>query len=199
MKINRNQLVKELWRPVRKNFIRRNMCIRGLNEHWSADLADFQAYSRQNKGYKYILVAIDSLSKFMYCEPLKNKTATCVYDAFMKIFKRSKVFPQNLQTDLGKEFYNRKLKTLFNENRINHYSTYSIIKASLAERATRGLKRRIFMNFAMRDSYVYYDVLQKIVKEYNHSVHSKTKVKPVDVHEKIAKKLMKTVFMNQKL
>lgn len=199
MKIDKHQLIKELWRPARKNFIRRKMCIRGWNEHWSADLADFQAYSRQNKGYKYILVVIDALSKFMYCEPLKNKTGKCVYDAFIKIFRRSRVFPKHLQTDLGKEFYNHKLKILFHKHNINHYSTYSIIKSSFAERAIRSLKRRIYMNFAIRDSYVYYDILQKIVNEYNQTVHSKTKVKPAVVDEKISKKLMKTVFYEPKV
>lgn len=199
MKVSREQIVKELWRPARKNFVRRKMCIRGLNEHWSADLADFQAYSRKNKGYKFILLVIDSLSKFIYCEPLKNKTAICVRDAFAKIFKRSKVYPRHIQTDLGKEFYNSKLKELFEKHNINHYSTFSIIKSSFAERAIRSIKRRIFMNFALRGRNVYHDVLQKIVNEYNNTVHSKIKVKPAEVDEKIAQKLLKTVFYEPKL
>ena len=102
--MSKEQIVKELWRPARKNFVRRKMCIRGWNEHWSADLADFQAFSRKNKGFKFILLVIDSLSKFIYCEPLKNKTATSVHDAFVRIFKRSKVYPKHIQTDFGTEF-----------------------------------------------------------------------------------------------
>lgn len=187
-------LVKEIFRPARRNFPRRKMSVRGLNEHWSADLMDMKSYARKNKGYKFILLVVDSLSKMIFCEPLLKKDAANVYDGFVKIFQRSKVYPKNLHTDSGKEFYNKKVQDLFKEHNVNHYSTFSIIKSSFAERAIRTIKEKIFKNFALRDNDIYHDKLQKIVNDYNRSVHSTIKCRPIDVDEKIAKKLMKTVF-----
>jgi len=36
-----------------------------------------------------------------------------------------------LQTDDGKEFYNKTFQNLMKLNHINHYSTYSILKTSI--------------------------------------------------------------------
>lgn len=197
--MNREQLVKELFRPARQHFDRRKMCVDGWNEHWSTDLIDMKAYSRKNKGYTFILLVIDSLSKFVWCEPLKKKSGANVYDAFIKIFNRCKTLPRLIQSDLGREFYNAKVSNLFKMYNIKHYSTNSIIKASFAERAIRTIKRKIFMNFTLRDSFVYHDILQKIVNEYNNTVHSKTGVKPAAVNSEIAKKLLDTVYCESKV
>ena len=79
----------------------------------------------------------------------------------MKIFKRRKVYAKYIQTDLGREFFNNKLKELFKKHDINHYSTFSIIKSSFAERAIRSIKCRIFMNFHLRGENIYH--VQKTV------------------------------------
>ena len=55
------------------------------------------------------------------------------------------------------------------------------------------------MNFTLRDSFVYHDVLQKTVDDYNHTIHSQTKVKPAAVNSKIAEKLLQTVFYEPKV
>ena len=71
--MDREQLVKELYRPARQKFPRRQMCVDGWNEHWSADLFDMKAYAKSNKGFTFVLLVIDSLSKSMYCQPLIKK------------------------------------------------------------------------------------------------------------------------------
>jgi hypothetical protein len=38
------------------------------------DLLDMSNYSRQNKGYKWILLAIDTFTIKAYAEKFKNKT-----------------------------------------------------------------------------------------------------------------------------
>ena len=40
---------------------------------WAADLADMQSFSKYNKGIKYLLYAIDLLSKYAWVIPLKDK------------------------------------------------------------------------------------------------------------------------------
>jgi len=41
---------------------------------------------------------------------------------------------------MGKEFYNVDVQQLINKHGINHYSTYSVMKASVVERFNRTLK-----------------------------------------------------------
>ena len=91
--------------------------MKGKNESWSADLIDMQNFAKSNKGFNYILLVIDNLSKFVYCEPIKKKNMTEVHDAFVRIFEKSKVYPNFITFDLGREFYNSKITKLF-ENRI---------------------------------------------------------------------------------
>ncbi|KAK9730804.1 Integrase core domain [Popillia japonica] len=101
----KKDIVNELHKPARRNFRRRRVIIKGLDDLWQADLADFKLYSRENRRYKYILVVIDAFSKFLWTQPLKTKSAMEVKDAMDKILKEGR-HPKNLQTDAGKEFYN---------------------------------------------------------------------------------------------
>lgn len=55
------------------------------------------------------------------------------------------------------------------------------------------------MNFALRVANIYCDKLQKIVKEYNQSIHSTIKCAPISVDEKIEKKVLKTASYQPKV
>ena len=39
---------------------------------WGVDLADMQSLSRYNKGFKYLLCAIDLFSKYAWVIPIKD-------------------------------------------------------------------------------------------------------------------------------
>ncbi|XP_023312625.1 piggyBac transposable element-derived protein 3-like [Anoplophora glabripennis] len=127
-------VVNELHKPARKNFRRRHVLVRGLNDLIQADLVEMIPYAKVNKGYRYILIVINVFSKFVWAEPVKRKTAIEVSNAMAKILSQMKYMPHNCQTDLGKEFYNKEFKNLMTQFKINHYSTYSNLKASVVER-----------------------------------------------------------------
>ena len=64
--------------------------------------------AKYNRGYWYLLTVVDVFSKHAWVEPIKSKTGKDVTTAFEKILKRSRGRkPRNLQTDDGKEFYNK--------------------------------------------------------------------------------------------
>jgi len=67
------RLVEELHAPMRKNFPRRHVIVRGYDDLWQADIVEMHSYSRFNKGYHYILTVIDVLSKYAWAVPLKSK------------------------------------------------------------------------------------------------------------------------------
>ena len=71
-----------------------------------------QAFSKFNRGVKYLLAVIDVLSKYGWLIPLKDKTGKSVASALKTIFKERK--PEKMWVDKGKEFYNKDVKDLMN-------------------------------------------------------------------------------------
>ena len=77
-------LAKELYKPVRKNFEKRRIITKGIDDLWAADLMDMKKFSKENNGYKYLLDVIDTFSKFVWAAPIKNKDGATVSKAFKK-------------------------------------------------------------------------------------------------------------------
>lgn len=132
---SKRQVVNEIHKPARINFKRRKVIIKALKDLIQMDLVEMIPYFKENGGYKYILVAINCFSKFVWASPLKDKSAIQVVRATEKILKEET--PLNIQTDMGKEFYNNEFKKLMKKYSINHYSAYSEKKASIVERVNR--------------------------------------------------------------
>ena len=85
-----DQLAEELHKPVTGKFRRRKVYVNGIDRIWAADLVDMQAFSKYNKGVKYLLTVVDIFSKYGWMIPLKNKTGTEVASALQKVFKERK-------------------------------------------------------------------------------------------------------------
>lgn len=198
MSAEKRQLVNELHTPARKTFTRRRVIVRGYDDLWQADLVDMRAYSRMNSGNQYILTVIDVLTKYAWAQPIKNKQAKTVVAAFNKILLDNRK-PKNLQTDDGKEFFNNEFKNFITKHDINHYSTYSVMKASVVERWNRTLKNDMWKMFTLHGNYKWLNSLQELVNNYNNRIHRTIKMKPADVTPKIAKQLLKSVYSNIKV
>lgn len=166
--MTKQQIVKEIHRYARKNYERRKYSMRGIADTLQADLIDMQSFKKNNRGYRYILIVIDVFSKRAYAEPLKDKTAKSTTESMEKIFKQVGERIKNLQTDDGKEFFNSVMKRLLTQyGNINHYSTYSVKKASIVERLIRTIKRKLYMQLSLQGSYKWYNILEKIIQTYN--------------------------------
>ena len=105
-----------------------------------------QAFSKYNKGIKYLLTVIDIFSKYGWLMPLKNKKGLEVTSALEKIFKERK--PEKLWVDRGKEFYNSHVQKL-----VALYSTENEEKSSVVERWNQTVAghRGPFGNSVIRD------------------------------------------------
>ena len=79
-------LATELHKPVIKNFPKRKVYVNGIDKIWAADLVEMQAFSRFNRGVKYLLTVIDVFSKYGWMLPLKDKTGVFVVKALKEIF-----------------------------------------------------------------------------------------------------------------
>ena len=79
------QLENELHKPVIRRFKKGKVYSSYRDNIWGVDLADMQSLSKYNKGIKYVLYAIDLLSKYACVIPIKDKKGTSIVNAFKKI------------------------------------------------------------------------------------------------------------------
>src|SRR5215468_2691501 len=130
----KSKISHELHKPARKNFPRRRVKVLGIGDLLQADLVEMIPYARENNGYKYLLTLIDCVSKKAYAAPVKDKTAKNVTAAMESILPAG---VRNLQSDQGNEFFNTEFNALMKRHTINHYHTYSHVKAGIVERFNR--------------------------------------------------------------
>lgn len=86
------------------------------------------AHKAENFDRTFILTIIDCFSKFAFAVPLKNKSSEIVARAMEFVFTKSNKIPSKLQTDAGKEFYNKTFGNLMKKYKIHHYSSFSQMK-----------------------------------------------------------------------
>jgi len=176
-------LVRELHAPARRNYPRTRIKVKGIfTDLWSIDLLDMTKLP--DRGYHYILTVVDSGSKRGWAIPLKSKTGLIVRNGLLAVFKEAGFTPRLIHSDDGKEFKNKHVDKLFKEYGIHRYSTYSSVKAALAERFNRTIKERLWKQFSLQGNYKWVSMLPKILWSYNHSVHRSIGMKPADVNKK---------------
>jgi hypothetical protein len=174
------QYVYTLHKPARRHFKRNRIYVSYIDEMWEADLVDLQHFSNQNNGFKYLITIIDVFSKYLFVYSIKNKTSVQIVKMFKDLFKRRK--PVKLRCDKGKEFDNSLFKNFCKENKVNFFLTENTdIKCAVVERVNRTLKNKLFRYFTLRGTRRYIDVIQKLVENYNNSIHRSIKMKPSDV------------------
>ena len=77
-------MVNELHKPIIRKFKKRKVYSSFRDNIWGVDLADMQSLSKYNKGIKYLLCAIDLLSKHAWVVPIKDKKGISIVNAFKK-------------------------------------------------------------------------------------------------------------------
>ena len=146
-------------------------------------------YGSKNKGYRWILTAIEILSRFAFTIPIyrkdtKNmtKAVNILLDSFKKRFGR---YPNVVQFDEGKEFYNVGVTKLLRSHDIDYFSTQlqSFKKAAIVERFNRTLKTMMWKYFYSKGTYNWLDVLNELTKYYNNTKHTSIHIKPKDVNK----------------
>lgn len=182
-----------LHKPARINFPRNRVFVTRPLKQFQADLCDMQALARENDGYNYLLTVIDIFSKRAYVRVLRRKTAAEVVKAFESVFEESRI-PKKLQTDAGKEFFNKKFKVLMEKHGIKHFATASEAKASVVERFNRTLKTRMWRYFTANNTRRYVDVLQNLARSYNHSYHTSIKMSPMEVTSENAFQVFQNLY-----
>lgn len=169
-----------LHRSAPLKYKRNRVFVYGVDMQFQADLVDMSAYAKVNDNNHFLLTCIDLFSKHAWTRALKNKSGVEVSKAFESILKEGRV-PQKLQTDKGKEFFNKHFQNMTKKYNINHFATDTELKACVIERFNRTLKGRMWRYLTAINSKRYIDILQDITQGYNVSYHRSIKMRPIDV------------------
>lgn len=62
----RKTIAKELHRPMRKNFPRRVVLVKGLGDLYRADLVEMIPHAKQNKRYNYLMTVVNVFRKYEF-------------------------------------------------------------------------------------------------------------------------------------
>ena len=154
------------------------------------DTLDLSSLKKFNNNYRYLLQVIDVFSKYLHSVPLRTKTGKEVAAALESIFKEPKYTkpkrrrPVWVRTDKGKEFLNTQFQTLLKREGIEFQVCRNPdVKCAVVERVNRTLRDKLYRYFTYKNTYHYLDVLPKLIKGYNASVHSSTGMAPADVRD----------------
>jgi len=73
-----SQLADELHKPIIKNFPKRKVFVNGIDKIWAADLVEMQAFSKFNRGVRYLLTCFQNIvGCFRSKTKLENLSQTC--------------------------------------------------------------------------------------------------------------------------
>ena len=155
------------YRAVRRKIPRLKVLVYDIDEIWPVDLAYVDKLAKYNRDFKYLLVAVDCMSRYLRVQPLKPKYATATAEAFKKMIKIKQ--PKKLWVDKGTEF-KESFQSLCDKKGILTYTTESEKKSAFAERNIRSLKSLIYKYLEHKWTYSYIDKLQEFV----HTINSRT-------------------------
>lgn len=165
-------------KPIRRKYPTRRMILKGPRENICVDLIDFQAFSRKNSGYNWLVVALDGFTKELWVEPVKKKTTAEVALAFEKILKHAKGKVRFVFTDMGLEFMGRSFQDLMKKHGIVHYVSHTRRKSWMCERVIKTIKTLLFRYFHQEKTKRWLEIVQKLVSAYNKTPHSSHGFKP---------------------
>ena len=151
------------------------------------DLVDMGKYRYKNKGYYWILTAVEILSRYSFAIPVYRKNTenmTKAVDNLLEQFKtRSGKYPNVTQFDEGKEFHNVGVKTFLESKDVTYFSSYGPKKAAVVERFNRTLKTKMWKYFCAEKTHTWVNVLNDFVLNYNTSKNRSIQMKPVDANK----------------
>ena len=177
-----------LQRLTRKKFARNPILSPKPRVILAADLAEMRPYARYNRGVNYLLVCVDTFSRYARVSPCKRKDSPSMLAAFRSILDKEPCSFEGVSrlfVDRGREFYSAPVRAYLSEKGIKLYSVFSQeTKSSIAERFIRTLKSLIYKYMTANNTLEYLPVLDGLVKSYNLAPHRTLGVdkSPSDVH-----------------
>ena len=139
---------------------------------------------KNNKSYRYILVVIDTFSKFGWVVPLKKKLAQTIIDQVSILIDKSTRKPSLIETNDGKEFVKKTFNDFLKLNDIEKCSGCADKGAVFAERFNRTSKNLLKQPIFEKGNANWLDELPLVIKKYNNTLHHSTKMTPISASKR---------------
>eukprot|EP00996_Jenningsia_fusiforme_P004167 NODE_496_length_2180_cov_18.490380_g456_i0.p1 GENE.NODE_496_length_2180_cov_18.490380_g456_i0~~NODE_496_length_2180_cov_18.490380_g456_i0.p1 ORF type:complete len:342 (-),score=-43.01 NODE_496_length_2180_cov_18.490380_g456_i0:293-1318(-) len=160
-------------------------------ERLQVDLLDMSMFSRQNKGFRWILIAIDIFTRQGFAVPIKRKMANDVRDGFKSILDNIKYKVERIDTDDGGEFKGS-FKKMIQQKDIFHVVYPGVVDhfpLGVVNALSKNIKNMLYKTMINNNDTKWIDYLKPLINSYNNRPHSGLKgVKPNEAlkhHEKI--------------
>ena len=150
---------------------------------YAVDIADFQKIADKDDEYKYLLLCIDTFTKYGYGLPMRTKDANEVTNAMKEIFNKMGVCKQLFRDDEG-AMNSKPFKQLLAENKIQDLVTLS--HASHAEKFVQRIKNMIMSRIqGMETKVSWVKLLSFVLTKYNDkTVHDTIGMTPKQATDK---------------
>jgi transposase InsO family protein len=168
--------------------------VRHIDDQWAIDLCDMGNIAKYNRGIRYMLTCIDVFSKYAWAVPVATKDGRTVTEAMQTVLENTTRRPKRIESDRGKEFYNRPFRKLLDDNGIHLFSTTSRHKSATVERFNRTLKTLLYRAFRANDTLTWLDMLHEVLNVYNKRYHRSIKRAPADVSASNAQAVFSTLY-----
>lgn len=143
----------------------------GVNNNWQLDISDMSQYSNQNNGYKFILLAIDIITRKAFAQPLKNKTEKTIIESFNKMVDNDKSII--LKIDIESEFKNKEINnTEDNEILLNDINVGDHYSLGIIDKLSKTLIDLIHKYFTENNTVKWVEHLPKLIEIYNNTPNS---------------------------
>jgi hypothetical protein len=103
--------------------------------------------------------------------------------------------PQQLCTDSGSEFKNKKFEQYMNKEKIKHYFTRNELHSSGVERVIKSLKTNLMRYMQFSNTHNWVSVLEQFTYSYNASYHRTIKMSPMSVTKNNAPELIQRLYI----
>ena len=157
----------------------------GPHYRYQADIWYLDEDLKYNNNYEYCLDIIDHFSKWLSCYLLTDKTMVNVVSKikmYILNFGKCKIF----QTDNGAEFKNAELKTFLDNEGIKLIFSrpYHPQSNGAVEAVHKSVKKYLTNEYKKHKEKFNIEIsLENFLIEYNNSIHSATKRKPIEIKD----------------
>ena len=185
-----NQLTKVQVKPKHFNQIYAPSVLDNLQ----MDIMVYNRYRYHN--YQYILCVVDVYSRYAVCRAMTNRNNETILKNMKDIFSLIGI-PKSINCDL--EFDTKEIEKYADKHQINFYFSEAndVIKNGIVERFNRTISNLIQKYRISSGDYNWPKYLNDIVDNYNTTIHSTIKARPIDVfsgddlnHRLIQKKIV---------
>jgi hypothetical protein len=148
---------------------------------WQVDILDLQPFVSENDGYKYLLVGVDTYSKYLSTWPLKDRKPDSVLYALQKMISDLPFEIKTIYWDEEGSFLSKLVQNWLKGAKIINYTTTSSVKAPNVERMNRQLRMAFAKYFKATTTVRWLDYVELFALNYNNRKHGTTKRRPLDL------------------